>query len=177
MLLSGSLWRCRFCSNPFESEMIQELVQNIEDQLHNISENNPTVKSFETFIRKNAKDLHLKHYLNLIGKNCLQELNLWSFFQHSGILLSFCRGKQRLQEKHALKVSDFAKVTWYENPYCKRYNYSTKISSPQSIMSRLDPGYSQWMGSVLKKMKKAQLEMLKIDLQVKYLTYLWSALF
>ena len=39
--------------------------------------------------------------------------------------------------------------------------------SPQSIMLRLDPGYSQWMGSVLKKMKKAQLEMLKIDLQVK----------
>ena len=37
-------------------------------------------------------------------------------------------------------------------------------------MSRLDPGYSQWMGSVLKKMKKAQLEMLKIDLQVNNLT-------
>ena len=53
--------------------MIQELVQNIEDQLHNISENNPTVKSFETFIRKNAKDLHLKHYLILIGKDCIQK--------------------------------------------------------------------------------------------------------
>ena len=45
--------------------MIQKLVQNMEDQLSNITE--ISVKSFETFIRKNSKDLYLKHYLNLIG--------------------------------------------------------------------------------------------------------------
>jgi len=37
--------------------------------------------------------------------------------------------------------------------------------SYMSLMSRLDPGYSQWMGSILKKMKKSQLELLKLDLQ------------
>merc|ERR1711874_684017 len=46
-----SLWRCRFCSNPYESEMIQELVEKLEDQLHDITEHNPTVKAYETFIR------------------------------------------------------------------------------------------------------------------------------
>ena len=68
VLFSGSLWRCRFCSNPYESEMIQELVDKLEDQLQEIAKHNPTVKSLEAFIRKNSKDLHLKHYLNLIGK-------------------------------------------------------------------------------------------------------------
>ena len=48
--------------------MIQELVDKLEDQLKEIAEHNPTVKSLEAFIRKNSKDLHLKHYLNLIGK-------------------------------------------------------------------------------------------------------------
>jgi len=46
--------------------MIQELVENLEEQLQDISKHGPTIKAFETFIRKNSKDLHLKHYLNLI---------------------------------------------------------------------------------------------------------------
>jgi len=61
----GSLWKCRSCSNPYETEMIQKLLQNLEDQLHNISD--ISVKSFETFIKNNSKDLYMKHYLNLIG--------------------------------------------------------------------------------------------------------------
>ena len=52
--------------------MIQELVEKLEDQLHDISEHNPTVKAYETFIRKNSKDLHLKHYLNLLGLASVQ---------------------------------------------------------------------------------------------------------
>ena len=34
-------------------------------------------------------------------------------------------------------------------------------------MSALDPGYSEWKGSLIKNLAKAQLELLKIDLQVK----------
>jgi hypothetical protein len=34
-------------------------------------------------------------------------------------------------------------------------------------MSLLDPGYSAWKGSLIKNLAKAQLELLKIDLQVK----------
>jgi len=34
-------------------------------------------------------------------------------------------------------------------------------------MSRLDPGYSDWKGSLGKKLAKTQLELLKIDLQEK----------
>ena len=66
-LFSDSLWRCRFCSNPFEPDVICELVKKIEDELYDVLDMNPTVKGLETFIKKNSKDLHSKHYLNLIG--------------------------------------------------------------------------------------------------------------
>eukprot|EP00092_Neocalanus_flemingeri_P012330 GFUD01013291.1.p1 GENE.GFUD01013291.1~~GFUD01013291.1.p1 ORF type:complete len:467 (+),score=105.34 GFUD01013291.1:105-1505(+) len=127
----GSLWRCRFCMNPFESAMIQKMVQNLEDQLHDISTHNHTVKSFETFIRKNSQYLHLKHYLNLIAQRHIIEL-----------------------------LSRESKIT---REACKKIIRLSK--SYMSIMSRLDPGYSQWMGSVLKKLNKAQLELLKSDLK------------
>lgn len=127
----GSLWRCRFCTNPFEISMIQELVENLEEQLQDISKHGPTIKAFETFIRKNSKDLHLKHYLNLIAQRNIIEL-----------------------------LSHEKKIT-REN--CKKIIRLSK--SYISIMSRLDPGYSEWKGSVLKKLNKAQLELLKIDLQ------------
>ena len=64
---SDSLWRCRFCSNPFETDVICAIVKTIEDELYDVLEVNPTVKGLETFIKKNSKDLHSKHYLNLIG--------------------------------------------------------------------------------------------------------------
>jgi len=63
-----SLWHCRFCSNPFESAVICEILNKIEDELYNILEMNPTVKDLEGFIRKNSKDLHSKHFLNLIAQ-------------------------------------------------------------------------------------------------------------
>ena len=47
--------------------MICEIVKAIEDELYDVLEMNPTVKGLETFIKKNSKDLHSKHYLNLIG--------------------------------------------------------------------------------------------------------------
>ena len=65
--ISDSLWQCRFCSNPFELEVICEIVKKIEDELYDVLEMNPTVKALEAFVRKNSKDLHTKHYLNLIG--------------------------------------------------------------------------------------------------------------
>ena len=66
--VSDTLWRCRFCSNPFEPDVISEVVKKIEDEFYDILEMNPTVKSLETFMKENSKDLHTKHYLNLIGK-------------------------------------------------------------------------------------------------------------
>ena len=66
--ISDSLWRCRFCSNPFEPDVINEIVKKMEDELYDVLETNPTVKLFEHFIKENSKDLHTKHYLNLIGK-------------------------------------------------------------------------------------------------------------
>jgi len=65
---TDSLWQCRFCSNPFELEVICEIVKKIEDELYDVLEMNPTVKALEAFVRKNAKDLHTKHYLNLIAQ-------------------------------------------------------------------------------------------------------------
>ena len=67
ILFSDSLWRCRFCSNPFEPDVICVIVKAIEDELYDVLEMNPTVKGLETFIKQNSKDLHSKHYLNLIG--------------------------------------------------------------------------------------------------------------
>ena len=37
-------------------------------------------------------------------------------------------------------------------------------------MSLLDPGYSEWKGSLVKNLAKAQFELLKIDLQVRKAT-------
>jgi len=63
-----SLWRCRFCSNPFESEFIGGLVLKLENNLFDLFEGNPSVKSVESYIRENSKDLHSKHYLILIAQ-------------------------------------------------------------------------------------------------------------
>jgi len=128
---NGSVWKCRSCSNPYETEMIQKLLQNMEDQLHNISD--ISVKAFETFIKNSSKDLYMKHYLNLIAQR-----NMIEILAHTtNITREECRKSIRL---------------------CKSY---------MSTMSRLDPGYSEWKGSILKKLAKAQLELLKIDLQEK----------
>jgi len=92
--------------------MIQELVENLEEQLQDISKHGPTIKAFETFIRKNSKDLHLKHYLNLIGK-LIYTLYLSQFvdnFQLKEISLSFYLMKRRSQEKIARKLSGLARV-------------------------------------------------------------------
>ena len=36
----------------------------------------------------------------------------------------------------------------------------------QSVMSRLDPGYSSWKGSILKHHNYAELQLLKLQLEV-----------
>ena len=78
---SDSLWQCRFCSNPFESTFICEVLNKIEDELYDILEMNPNVKDLEGFIKKNSKDLHSKHFLNLIGMGQdLTRKHLNSFF-------------------------------------------------------------------------------------------------
>ena len=42
---------------------------------------NPTVKDLEGFIKKNSKDLHSKHFLNLIGREeVLTRLHTISIF-------------------------------------------------------------------------------------------------
>lgn len=70
-----SLWRCRFCSNPFEAEFIRELVCNIEDELELVMRSNSsTVNGLETFIKTHTKDLHVKHYLNLIAQRRMVQL-------------------------------------------------------------------------------------------------------
>ena len=48
--------------------MILEIIENVEKQLDDISEN-PSVKLYEHFIRRNSSTLHIKHYLNLFGEN------------------------------------------------------------------------------------------------------------
>lgn len=127
----GSLWSCRSCSIPYEAEMIQKLLQNMEEQLRNISD--ISVKAFETFMRKNTKDLYMKHYLNLIAQRNIIEI----LARKNNITREECKKSIRL---------------------CKSY---------MSTLSRLDPGYSEWKGSIIKKSAKAQLELLKIDLQEK----------
>ena len=47
--------------------MISNIIDKAEGQLQEISLN-PSVKQYETFIRKHLRTLHLKHYLNLTGK-------------------------------------------------------------------------------------------------------------
>ena len=73
---SGDLWKCRFCDNPFEPEYIATYVQSLEDELYAISKSDPTPQKLEAFLKGHFKDLHPKHYLNLIGKiliilNCI----------------------------------------------------------------------------------------------------------
>jgi len=70
----GALWRCRFCSNPFEPEMIATLVQKLENNLATICSNSPTVKLLEAFMRKNSKDLYIKHYVNLLAQKHIIDL-------------------------------------------------------------------------------------------------------
>ena len=44
-------------------------VSELEDELQTlIRSSKTTVKNLEDFIKNNAKDLHTKHYLNLMGK-------------------------------------------------------------------------------------------------------------
>ena len=57
----------RFCNAPSAAEMIMKIINTAESKLQEIS-CSPSVKQYEAFIRKNLKTLHLKHYLNLLGK-------------------------------------------------------------------------------------------------------------
>ena len=67
----------RFCNDPYDLEMIIEIIDTIEKQLDEISKN-PSVKLYENFLRRNSQTLHIKHYLNLIGE-ILEILNKISF--------------------------------------------------------------------------------------------------
>jgi len=129
-----SLWRCRFCSNPFEADFIGHLVSQLEDELHSLIKNSKTtVKSLEDFIRSNAQDLHTKHYLNLIAQRQILQL------------LANDSTVSREKAKKTIRL-------------CKSF---------QLIMSRIDPGLSEWGGFISHLRNKAQLEILKMDFQEK----------
>jgi len=129
-----SLWRCRFCSNPFEANFIGDLVSQFEDELHSLIENSKTtVKNLEDFIRNNAKDLHTKHYLNLMAQRQILQL------------LANDSTVSREKAKKTIRL-------------CKSF---------QLIMSRIDPGLSEWGGFISHLRNKAQLEILKMDFQEK----------
>ena len=64
----GSVWRCRFCSNPYEEQMVVETVEKLEEQLEKISNSGATVEKYEEFIKGNSKILAMKHYLILSGE-------------------------------------------------------------------------------------------------------------
>lgn len=129
-----SLWRCRFCSNPFEANFIGNLVSELEDELQSlISNSKTTVKNLEDFIRNNSKDLHTKHYLNLMGQRQILQL------------LANDTTVSREKAKKTIRL-------------CKSF---------QLIMSRVDPGLSEWGGFISHLRNKAQLEILKMDFQEK----------
>jgi len=128
-----SLWRCRFCMNPFEADFIANFVQTLEDELYAISKSNPTIKELEGFVRTHIKDLHNKHYLNLIAqRNLIHVLT-----------------QEPKTNKEAQK---------------KIFRLSKGVLS---TITRIDPGYSEWMGRLMKSMYEAQLALLKIELQEK----------
>ena len=56
----------RFCNAPFGGDMIQDIIDTAESQLREIS-SNPSVKQYESFIRRNTRTFHMKHYLILLG--------------------------------------------------------------------------------------------------------------
>ena len=58
--------------------MILEIIENVEKQLEEISEN-PSVKLYEHFIRRNSPTLHIKHYLNLFGETSDSDFASWFF--------------------------------------------------------------------------------------------------
>merc|ERR1712243_106890 len=129
-----SLWRCRFCSNPFEAEFIRELVTRLEDELDTVcSSPDCSVSDIEAFIKKNAVNLYSKHYINLIA------------------------------QKHIVRILDSKPtVTRQEARKCVRL-----CKSLQGIISRIDPGLSHYLGVLIRTMTKAQLQLLKMDLQDK----------
>lgn len=129
----GDLWKCRFCDNPFEPEYIATYVQSLEDELYAISKSDPTPQKLEAFLKGHFKDLHPKHFLNLIAqRNLIQVL-----------------GRESTTNRDTL--SKLIK-------YCRAF---------KATMSRLDPGYSEWLGFTLKKLNMATLTLLKMDLQDK----------
>ena len=77
-----SLWRCRFCSNPFEAEFVREFVEGLEGSLEDVIRSKAvTDKILEMWVRDNARHLHVKHYLNTRGnqgtyflKHCMKNV-------------------------------------------------------------------------------------------------------
>jgi len=70
----GSVWRCRFCSNPYEEEMVVESIEKLEEQLEKISNSGPAIEKYEEFIKGNSKILAMKHYLILSAQRNIVEL-------------------------------------------------------------------------------------------------------
>jgi len=72
-----SLWRCRFCRNPFEADFVKDLVGGMEEELDQLMcSKSTTVKDLEDFMRSHSQDLHTKHYLNLTAqRQILQHLS------------------------------------------------------------------------------------------------------
>jgi len=72
---TDSLWRCRFCRNPFEADFVKDLVGGMEEELDQlICSKSTTVKDFENFMRSHSQDLHTKHYLNLTAQRQILQL-------------------------------------------------------------------------------------------------------
>ena len=65
----GSEWTCRFCGNPSSSTAVNNLIDKLESELFKIleSDTDDTVQLLQRFISKNSRQLHSKHYLNIIG--------------------------------------------------------------------------------------------------------------
>jgi len=66
----GSEWTCRFCGNPSSSTAVNNLIDKLESELFKIleSDTDDTVQLLQRFISKNSKQLHSKHYLNIIAQ-------------------------------------------------------------------------------------------------------------
>jgi len=66
----GCEWTCRFCGNPSSSTAVIILIEKLESDLFKIleSDSDDTVQLLQRFISKNSRQLHSKHYLNIIAQ-------------------------------------------------------------------------------------------------------------
>ena len=86
----------RFCNEPYDLDMIIEIIERVEKELEDISKN-PSVKLYENFLRRHSPTLHIKHYLNLLGE--VPRLGIKErilIFQLKSESLAYCLTRLRL---------------------------------------------------------------------------------